>query len=61
MVKSSLYEVFLAVAKHKNITKASEEMFISQPAISQNIKQLEKEIGGKLFETKEEEEKWNLK
>lgn len=50
MVKSSLYEVFLAVAKHKNITKASEELFISQPAISQNIKQLEKEIGGKLFE-----------
>lgn len=49
MTKSSLYEVFLSVAKHKNITKASEELFISQPAISQNIKQLEKEIGGKLF------------
>lgn len=49
MTKSSLYEIFLSVAKHKNITKASEELFISQPAISQNIKQLEDEIGGKLF------------
>lgn len=50
MTKSSLYEIFLKVAKLKNITKASQELFISQPAISQNIKQLEQQIGGKLFE-----------
>ncbi|MFB4475941.1 LysR family transcriptional regulator, partial [Oceanobacillus caeni] len=28
---------FIEVAKHKNITKASEEMHISQPALSKSI------------------------
>ena len=36
-----LYRIFYVVAKHKNMTKASEELFISQPAISQSIKKLE--------------------
>lgn len=44
-----LYRVFYVVAKHKHMTKASEELCISQPAISQSIKKLEDQLGGTLF------------
>lgn len=44
-----LYRIFHVVAKHCNITKASEELRISQPAISKSIKKLEEQLGGQLF------------
>ena len=44
-----LYKVFYAVAKNKHMTRASEELHISQPAISQSIKKLEEQLGGTLF------------
>lgn len=44
-----LYKVFYTVAKNKHMTKASEELHISQPAISQSIKKLEDQLGGSLF------------
>lgn len=44
-----LYRVFYVVAKNKHMTKASEELHISQPAISQSIKKLEEQLGGALF------------
>ena len=44
-----LYRIFYVVANNKNITKASEELNISQPAISKSIKNLEKQLGGELF------------
>ena len=44
-----LYKVFYVVAKNKHMTKASEELHISQPAISQSIKKLENQLGGTLF------------
>ena len=44
-----LYRVFYIVAKNKHMTKASEELCISQPAISQSIKKLEDQLGGTLF------------
>ncbi len=44
-----LYRIFYVVANHSNITKASEELNISQPAISKSIKNLEEQLGGKLF------------
>lgn len=44
-----LYRVFYVVAKNKHMTKASEELHISQPAISQSIKKLESTLGGTLF------------
>ena len=37
-VDLELYRVFYIVAKNKHMTKASEELHISQPAISQSIK-----------------------
>ena len=38
-------EVFLAICKHKNISKAAEKMFISQSSISERLKSLEKKLG----------------
>jgi len=48
-VNLELYRIFYIVAKHKHMTKASEELHISQPAISQSIKKLEDQLGGTLF------------
>ena len=44
-----LYRVFYVVAKNKHMTRASEELYISQPAISQSIKKLEEQLGAPLF------------
>ena len=48
-VDLELYKIFYIVAKNKHMTKASEELHISQPAISQSIKKLEDQLGGTLF------------
>lgn len=44
-----LYRIFYTVANNCNITKAAEELMISQPAISKSIKSLEGQLGGQLF------------
>ena len=44
-----LYRIFYTVANNGNITKAAEELMISQPAISKSIKNLEEQLGGQLF------------
>ena len=44
-VNLELYKTFYVVAKYKHMTKASEELHVSQPAISQAIKKLEEELG----------------
>ncbi len=43
-------EVFLAVARHLNFTRAGEEMHLSQPSVSVRIRLLQEELGMKLFE-----------
>ena len=43
-------EVFVAVARTGSFTAASRALGVSQPAVSQNIGQLEEMIGTKLFE-----------
>ncbi len=42
--------VFIEVARHLSFTKASEVLFISQPAISKHIQKLEQEYGVSLFD-----------
>ena len=46
------HEVFLAVAHVKSFTKASQALFISQPAIINHIRQLEEDYKTSLFERK---------
>lgn len=48
-INFELYKVFNEVAKEKSISKAAEKLLISQPAVTQSIKTLEGELGGKLF------------
>ncbi len=49
MVNLDLYRVFYTVARCGSLTKAAEELYISQPAVSQAIKQLETQLGTPLF------------
>ena len=49
MVNLELYRVFYTVAKCGSLTRAADELFISQPAVSQAIKQLEGQLGANLF------------
>jgi DNA-binding transcriptional LysR family regulator len=41
--------IFAAVAKHRNVSRASQELHISQPAVTKQIKLLEKEYSTMLF------------
>ena len=41
---------FLAVAEHANFTRAAEALRVSQPTLSQQIKQLENAVGAQLLE-----------
>lgn len=48
-INLDLYKVFYYVAKNESITGASNELMISQPAISRSIKTLEEQINANLF------------
>ena len=52
MVNLELYKVFYTVAKCGSLTRAAEELYISQPAVSQSIKQLETQLGVSLFNSR---------
>ena len=48
-VRLELYRVFLEVAKQGNISAAAQNLFISQSAVSQSVKQLEEQLQFRLF------------
>lgn len=52
MIDFELYRIFVAVAEEENITRASNKLNISQPAITKQIKNLENQLSVKLFERK---------
>lgn len=43
-------QIFQKVAEKQHFTRAAEELFISQPAVSKQIQELERELGQPLFE-----------
>jgi len=43
-------KVFEAVARHLSFTRAAEELFLTQPAVSMQVKQLESHVGLPMFE-----------
>lgn len=45
-------EVFLSVAENLSFSKAAEELFISQPAVTKHIKELENKLDVALFDRK---------
>ncbi|HEX2954622.1 MAG TPA: LysR family transcriptional regulator [Bacillota bacterium] len=51
-VDFELYKVFYHVVKENSFSTAAERLFVSQSAISQNIKNLEKKLGVQLFQRK---------
>lgn len=49
MIDLNLYKVFSTVAKCKNISRAAELLFVSQPAVSKSIRTLETALNVRLF------------
>ena len=49
MINLELYRIFKIVADKENLTKASEALHISQPAVTKHIKNLENELNMQLF------------
>ncbi len=43
------YRVFYFAAKSGSLSRAAEELYITQPAVTHSIKQLEAKLGGQLF------------
>ncbi len=43
-------KLFEAVARHRSFTRAAEELFLTQPAVSTQVKRLENSAGIPLFE-----------
>ena len=48
-VDTRLLRYFAAVAAEGNLTRAAEQLFVSQPALTKQIKQLENQLGVQLF------------
>ena len=48
-VNLEYYKIFYYVAKCGGITSAANELFISQPAVSRAVRQLETDLGAALF------------
>ena len=42
-------QYILCIAKHQNLTKAAQELYISQPTLTKHLQKLEREMGTKLF------------
>ncbi|MFA5732918.1 MAG: LysR family transcriptional regulator, partial [Acidithiobacillus sp.] len=38
-------QVFTAVAKHQSFTRAAQALYLSQPAVSMQVRQMEEQVG----------------
>ena len=49
MIETRLLKYFLAIAREQSITRAAESLFLSQPTLSRQMKELEDALGVQLF------------
>lgn len=49
MIETRLLKYFLAIAREQSITRAAESLFVSQPTLSRQMKELEDALGVQLF------------
>lgn len=49
MIETRLLKYFLAIVREQSITRAAESLFLSQPTLSRQMKELEEELGVQLF------------
>lgn len=47
---TDLYKIFVTVCETSNLSRAAEQLYLTQPAVSQAIAQLERQLGQVLFE-----------
>ena len=52
MITEKDMQYILTIANYGNLTKAADALFLSQPALSIHLKQLENSLGLQLFERK---------
>jgi len=49
MINMELYRTFYWVARERNLSRAAERLFVTQPSVSHAIRQLEEQLGVNLF------------
>ena len=49
MITDFRLQVFKTVAERLSFTRAAEELYVSQPAVTKHVRELEKQVGGALF------------
>lgn len=49
-MNSDLLKVFIATARHRSVTRAADELHLTQSAVSKQLKVLEHALGAKLYE-----------
>jgi len=49
VIKLDLYRIFCEVAKYQSFSKAAASLYMTQPAVSQSMQQLERELDVRLF------------
>ncbi|MGT2785852.1 LysR family transcriptional regulator [Streptococcus merionis] len=49
MIETRLFHYFLAIARERNITRAAEQLFVTQSTLSKQMQDLEKQLGKQLF------------
>ena len=48
-METKLMEYILSIAKHRSISRAAEELYLTQSALNQQLLKLERELGAPLF------------
>ena len=48
-METKLIEYIITIAKHKSISKAADELYLTQSALNQQLLKLERELGAPLF------------